>query len=140
MSIHATGETLALVAASRRVARFMETLDDVDLAGAFASTGVVIVENFSPFIFDGPGAVERWVAAFRFHIHGVHHLRAAFAEPFEAVVAGDRAYLSLPTTWTGVEQGRAFTERGGWAFALVREGGAWRVCGYGWAPTSRVDD
>ena len=54
-----------------------------------------------------------------------------------AAVTGDRAYLSMPTTWTGVEQGRAFTESGGWAFALVREDGAWRVCGYGWAPTAR---
>ncbi len=137
MSIHATGETPPLVAAAGRVARFMETLDDVDLAGAFASTGVAIVENFSPFIFDGPGAVERWAAAFRLHIRGVHRLRHAFAEPFEAAVTGDRAYLSMPTTWTGVEQGRAFTESGGWAFALVREDGAWRVCGYGWAPTAR---
>ncbi len=139
MSLHPTEETPALLAAARRVARFMETLADEGLAGAFAPTDVVIVENFPPFVFAGPGAVERWAAAFRLHVHGVHGLRHAFEEPFEAVVSGERAYLSLPTTWTGVEQGRAFTERGGWAFALVRVDGAWRVCGYGWAPTARVE-
>ncbi len=96
------------------------------------------MENFPPFVFQGPGAVARWAAAFRSHVGNVRDLRHAFDEPFEAVVDGDRAYLSLPTTWTGVEQGRPFTERGGWAFALVREGGAWRVCGYGWAPTARA--
>lgn len=138
MSIQAKEETPALLVAARRVARFMETLADEDLAGAFAATDVVIVENFSPFVFQGPGAVARWAAAFRSHVSGVGDLRCAFDEPFEAVVDGDRAYLSLPTTWKGVEQGRPFTERGGWAFALVREDGAWRVCGYGWAPTVRV--
>jgi hypothetical protein len=139
MTLDATKEVPALVAGARRVARFMETLDDAGLAGAFASTDVVIVENFPPFVFHGAGAVERWAAAFRAHIRDLGELRHVFDAPFEAVVSGERAYLSLPTTWTGMAQGRAFTERGGWAFALVQEGGAWRVGGYGWAPTSRAD-
>lgn len=71
-----------LVAAARRVARFMETLDGADRAGVFSGGPVAIVENFAPFVFAG---------------------------------------------------------RGGWAFALVRERGDWRVAGYGWAPTGRVD-
>jgi len=139
MSTPSPAELLALVAAARRVARFMESRDDADLAGTFATTGVVIVENFAPFVFEGPGAVQRWAAGFRAHVAGVDGLRHGFDEPFEAVLGGDRAYLSLPTTWTGVERGRAFTERGGWAFVLAREEEAWRVAGYGWAPTTRID-
>jgi hypothetical protein len=132
-------ETVGLVAAAGRIARFMETLDDADLAGAFAASGVAIVENFPPFLFDGPGAVERWAAAFRIHVRHVVELSHSFAAPFEAVISGERAYLSVPTTWSGVERGRAFIEQGGWAFALVREAGEWRVSGYGWSPTSRID-
>jgi hypothetical protein len=139
MSAPAPQELQLLVAAARRVARFMESRAEADLAGTFAASGVVIVENFAPFVFEGPDAVERWAAGFRAHVAGVEGLRHGFDEPFEAVVAGDRAYLSLPTTWTGVERGREFTESGGWAFVLVREGETWRVAGYGWAPTTRID-
>lgn len=132
-------ETAPLVEAARRVARFMETRDDAAREGAFASGGVVIVESFAPFLFTGPGAVDRWAGAFRRHVRHVTGLRHAFDPPFEPVVDGDRAWLSLPTTWTGVERGVPFVERGGWSFALVREQGSWRVAGYGWAPTGRHD-
>jgi hypothetical protein len=128
-----------LVAAATRVARFMETLDDADLAGTFAGSGVVIVESFAPFLFAGPGALERWARGFRDHVRHVRELRHRLEEPFEVVVRGDRAYLSVATTWTGIEGGRPFTERGAWAFAMIREDDAWRVAGYGWAPTGRTD-
>jgi hypothetical protein len=42
----------------------------------------------------------------------------------------------LPTQWTGVQDGKAFTEHGGWSFLLTREDGAWRIKAYGWSVTS----
>jgi hypothetical protein len=50
-------------------------------------------------------------------------------------VDGDLVFLSLPTNWTGVSNGRRFDEDGGWAFVLVKQQGEWRVRNYGWAVT-----
>jgi hypothetical protein len=127
-------ELPALVAAAERVARFMETLDDADREGAFARD-VVIVENFPPHVFSGPEAVRRWADGFRAHVRGATGLRHAFGAPIDASVSGDRAYLSIPTTWTFEAGGERFTETGGWAFVMVRRGGTWLVGAYGWAPT-----
>jgi hypothetical protein len=127
-------ELPALLAAAERLARFMETLDDADREGAFADD-VIIVENFPPHVFSGRDAARRWADGFRAHVRGATGLRHAFGTPLDASVSGDRAYLSIHTTWTFQAGGEQFTETGGWAFVMARHGGAWRVGAYGWAPT-----
>jgi hypothetical protein len=130
-----SAELPALLAAAERVARFMETLDEAHLRDAFAEE-VFLVENFPPHVFTGPEAVRRWADGFRTHVRGTTGLRHAFGTPLDARVGGDRAYLSIPTTWTFEAGGDRFTETGGWAFVMVRRAGTWRVGAYGWAPTS----
>jgi len=124
-----------MLAAAERVARFFETRDEAVLQGAFASSGVTIVENFAPFVFEGAGAVGAWTAGMKAHLAGLEGLRHEFGPAQDFTVDGGVAYFSLPTTWRGVARGAPFAERGGWSFVLVGEGGAWRVRAYGWAVT-----
>jgi hypothetical protein len=124
-----------MLAAAERLARFLETRDEALLTDAFARSGVVIVENFAPFVFEGPGAVAAWTAGMQAHLAGLEGLRHAFGPAQDFKHDGDVAYFSLPTTWRGASRGQAFEETGGWSFVLAREAGEWRVRAYGWAVT-----
>jgi hypothetical protein len=118
--------------------RAMERFDQPAPPDVFSPQRVTIVENFEPYVFEGDTAAERWWHGFRAHaISGkLANLRAAFGAAQDYEQNGDRAFFTLPTRWTGTTDGRRFVEHGGWAFVLVREGGAWRIRSYAWAVTA----
>lgn len=118
-----------------KIARFIAKPDDGHLS-AFASRDVVIVENFAPYVFDGPQAVQRWAEGMRGHVETLGALEHKFSAAQNFSTTGDRAYFSLPTRWTGRAGAQRFVEDGGWSFVLVKENGGWRVLGYGWAVTN----
>jgi hypothetical protein len=125
----------AMLEAAKRVAVFIESGGAAPLAGIFAQGGVTIIENFPPYVFEGPGAVARWSEGMRAHLAGVSSLRHTFGRGFDFSRAGEDVYFSLPTTWRGLDHGKPFIENGGWAFVLTRQSGEWRVRGYGWSVT-----
>jgi len=122
-----------MMAVAERVAAFIATGDRTPPARLFAAQDVTIVENFPPFVFEGPGAVETWAKQLRVHLEGITALRHIFSDAFDFSRSGDEVYFSLPTTWRGLNRGKPFSERGGWAFVLTREEGEWRVLAYSWA-------
>ena len=124
----------AMMAAVEKIARFIETGEDANLS-AFAGSGVVIVENFAPYLFDGPDAVARWAKEMRAHMAGTKDLKHSFGPATDFGITGDRAFFSLPTHWSGHAAGRHVDEDGGWAFVLTQQNGEWRVLSYGWAVT-----
>jgi hypothetical protein len=125
----------AMLAAAERVANFIETGDTSFLERTFADGEVTILENIPPHLFVGPDAVATWSRAMREHLQGVTGLRHKFGRAQDFSRTGDDVFFTLPTTWRAVRHGKAFVEKGGWAFVLRRQGGAWRVRGYGWAVT-----
>jgi hypothetical protein len=124
-----------MIAAAERVAAIIEGGAVAPPAGAFASHGVTIIENFAPFVFEGPGSIERWCEQMRAHLSGVTALRHTFGPGQDFSRRGDDVYFSLPTHWRGLKNGQPFAEDGGWAFVLTRHGDMWRVRAYGWAVT-----
>jgi hypothetical protein len=131
----ADGPDPEALAVCERVARFIETLDAADIDGVFADRDVTIIENFAPYRFDGPDAVEAWASGMRAHREATADLHHTFGAPQDYSKTHDRVFLSLPTTWTGRFRGTPFTETGGWAFVLTRQNNSWRVLSYGWAVT-----
>jgi hypothetical protein len=125
----------SMMAAVERLVRFMAGGYDADLAGIFAPDNVTIIENFPPYVFQGPSAVARWAEGFKAHAETLGQLEASFGTAQDFSVDGKSAYFSLPTTWTGMSKGRRFREEGGWALVLVRQSAEWRVQAYGWAVT-----
>ena len=123
----------AMMAPVERLAQFIEGGAKGLPQGIFAEKGVTIVENFAPFVFTGPGALDAWVAGMHAHLEGVTDLRHGFGDACDFSQAGDEVFFSLPTSWSGVNRGQPFAESGGWAFMLTRESGVWRVAAYGWA-------
>jgi len=120
------------------LAGFIATREDFHLEGVFSDTGVTIIENFSPYLFDGPDAVARWKEGMRAHAKGLENLRPTFGDPQDFSVEGPKAFFTLPTVWRGIVHGTPFYEEGGWAFLLLREEERWRLRSYGWAVT-RLD-
>jgi hypothetical protein len=129
----------ALLAPIEKIARFMETGDET-LLSAFASKGVVIIENFAPHLFKGRNAVKRWSQVVLSWHEKPIKLIHSFGAAQDIRVRKNIAFLSLPTHWTGLRGGVPFNEDGGWAFILVRENGEWRVRCYGWAVTFEEDE
>jgi hypothetical protein len=118
----------------RTLVQFMASPPASPISGVFASTGVVIVENFAPYIYIGPSAVTRWETGFRGHVASgdLSELDVKFGEPQDFSRDGDRAYFALPTTWTGRTGRQRFKETGVWSFVLVRFNDAWHVLAYAW--------
>ncbi len=121
------------------LARFMATGEALSLEDAFTCQGVVVVENFAPFVFTGPDAVARWREGFNEHVDrdALSELVWRFGEAQDFTRDDGQAYFVLPTTWTGRSHGRAFSEDGGWAFVLEADGDRWRIRSYAWAVTAK---
>ena len=128
-----------MMAPIEALARFMATGDETGLAGAFVAADAVIVENFAPFLFEGPDAFELWRSGLGSHrqVDELTELEWRFGPAQDVAVEGDVAYFVLPTTWTGKTHGRPFSEDGGWAFVLVRTEDRWRIRSYAWAVTAK---
>jgi hypothetical protein len=117
---------------------FMSTLRRGEQPTVFARRGLCIVEDFAPYLFCGLRAAADWSAAFRAHVADgdLKGLAATFGEAHDFSQSGTRVHFSLPTTWTGLTQGKRFEEHGVWSFVLEQENGGWRIVGYGWGVTA----
>jgi hypothetical protein len=125
------------------VARFMAKGEEHGLANHFATGDeVVILENFPPFLFTGPGAFEDWRQGFIAHARmlDLDGLVFEIGHPQDLSIRDDRTYFTLPVRWRGNALGHPFDERGGWSFVLVREADErrWRILSYAWAVTSKA--
>ena len=120
------------------VARFMAQGEEAGLAEAFAP-GAVVVENFPPFLFEGPDAFERWRDGFitRSRLLELEDLQFEIGHAQDFTRGEDRAFFTLPVRWTGFALGRPFDERGGWSFVLVRASARWRILCYAWGVTAK---
>jgi hypothetical protein len=124
----------AMMSGPESIARFIETGDEAALAGVFADD-VIIIENFSPFVFAGPRSVPLWLEGMRAHREGASGLEHSFGGACDYGRAGGMVFFTLPTRWKGLARGRRFHEQGGWAFVLVQDDAAWRVRSDAWAVT-----
>ncbi len=131
----ATPDT-AMMAAPAALARFLETADASLLDGVFSGGDVTILENFPPHVFLGQEGLSQWRAIMTAHVGAIDALKHEFGTPHDFGLTGQIVHFTLPTRWTGVRDGRRFTELGGWTFVQVREAGAWRIRSYGWAVVS----
>lgn len=125
----------SMMAVPHAIAGFIATGDEHLLQDVFSETGVTIVENFAPYLFEGADAVVLWKEGMRAHAHALESLRSKFGDPQDFSVEGDRAFFTLPTSWRGTVHGTPFYEEGGWAFLLLLEGERWCLKSYGWAVT-----
>lgn len=122
------------------LATYMARVEGASLPPVFADTGVVIVEDFAPFVFRGKDAAALWNAGFRHHAGFLTDLTFTFGPAHDFDRTGDRIFFVLPTTWRGVYRNTSrFEEHGAWSFVLEKSSGQWRIIAYGWGATDRRD-
>jgi hypothetical protein len=122
------------------LATYMAHVEGATMPSVFADHGLVIVEDFAPYVFDGKDAAALWNAGFRHHAGFLSDLNFTFGPAHDFDRTGDRIYFVLPTTWRGVYRNtRQFEEHGAWSFVLEKSSGRWRIIAYGWGATDRRD-
>jgi hypothetical protein len=129
----------AMMAPVTALASYMAHLDGAVLPPVFVDDGLVIVEDFAPYIFSGKDAAAQWDAGFRHHAVPLRDLKFTFRPAHAFERTGDRVYLVLPTTWRGLYKDRRFEEHGAWSFVLKNTSGQWRINAYGWGATDLQD-
>jgi hypothetical protein len=118
---------------------YMAHVEGAALPPVFAGDGLVIIEDFAPYIFSGKNAAAQWDAGFRHHAIPLKHLEFSFGPAHAFERSGDRVYLVLPTTWHGLYKDREFEEHGAWSFVLTNTSGRWLILAYGWGATDLKD-
>jgi hypothetical protein len=121
------------------LAQYMAHVQGKTMPSVFAKDGLVILENFAPYIYVGKDAATRWDAGYRRHIAPVKDLKFNFGTAHDFERTGDRVYFVLPTTWVGWQPGGRFEEHGAWSFVLENSSGQWRILAYGWGATDEQD-
>jgi hypothetical protein len=121
------------------LASYMARVEGQVLPPVFVDDGLVIVEDFAPYIFSGKDAASQWDAGFRRHAEPLKDLKFSFGPAHDFERTGDRVFFVLPTTWRGFYKDRRFEEHGAWSFVLKNTAGQWRVLAYGWGATDLQD-
>lgn len=129
----------AMMAPVTALATYMAHVEGAVLPPVFVEDGLVIVEDFAPFIFSGKEAAAQWDAGYRHHAVPLKDLRFSFGPANAFEHSADRVYFVLPTTWRGIYKDRRFEEHGAWSFVLKNTAGQWRILAYGWGATDLKD-
>jgi hypothetical protein len=133
------GPDATMMAPVTALASYMARVEGASLPRVFVDDGLVIVEDFAPYVFTAKDAAAQWDAGFRQHAIPLKDLRFSFGAAHDFERTGDRVFFVLPTTWRGVYKDRRFEEHGAWSFVLKNTAGQWRILAYGWGATDLQD-
>jgi hypothetical protein len=109
--------------------------DFASLKNAPSPDPAAIVDEFAPYAWNGTSASADWYAGLQKFVADTHSsdMRITPAAPSQLSINGDHAYATFPTVISGQENGKAFREKGSFAFALAKTGGAWHIASWAWA-------
>ncbi len=124
----------AMMAPVMSVASFIAHVDRATRPPVFVDAGLVIVDDFAPYLFSGKGAAERWDVGLRHHLGDCKDLQVTFGKAHDFDRSANRVYFVLPTHWKGnCPSGPGpFEESGAWGFVLTKISGRWRIMAYAW--------
>lgn len=92
----------------------------------------LIVDEFAPHMWAGPGSPQRWLDAYAkdSQANGVSGGRVDYGKPLQATSDGKMAYVVLPTTYRFVQKGTKMAEPGSMTFVMRREGPSWKIASW----------
>jgi len=108
---------------------------DGKTAGAtHLSTGVTIIDEVAPYIWQGPKAFETWVADLTKNdaAAGITEEHVTLGAVTRELVTGDTAYVIVAVTYSFKQKGVAMREPAQMTYALKKSGGAWKIAGWSW--------
>ncbi|HEY4071290.1 MAG TPA: nuclear transport factor 2 family protein [Sphingomicrobium sp.] len=89
----------------------------------------LIVDEFAPHTWSGPGSAQRWLDAYAkdSETNGVTGGRVDYGKPLQATSDGTTAYVVLPTTYRFMQKGMKMAEPSSMTFVMKRAGQDWKV-------------
>lgn len=102
---------------------------------AFAAEGGAVIDEFAPYEWHGPNAINDWLGAFDAFAKA-RHRTDNWVKTLAVVrsdVDGDSAYVVLRELYTYKEHGRRMSEMGDAAWTLHKGADGWKVTGTAWA-------
>ena len=108
---------------------------DAKTAGAtHLASGVAIIDEVPPYIWQGPKAFGAWAAdlAKNDKAAGITDEAVTLGKVTREVVSSQTAYLIFDATYTFKQKGVAMHEPAQMTFAMKKAGAAWKIAGWTW--------
>jgi ketosteroid isomerase-like protein len=109
---------------------------DVKMAVATCADQTSIIDEFPPYEWHGAGACAKWAADYDADAkkNGITPGPVTLGKPRHVDVAGDRAYVVVPTTYEFTQKGKAVKETGATlCVALQKAAAGWRIVAWTWS-------
>ena len=89
----------------------------------------LIIDEFAPHSWSGPGSAQRWLDAYMkdSKTNGISGARVDYGKPLQATSDGTTAYIVLPTTCRFVQKGAKMAEPSSMTFVMKRVGQDWKI-------------
>ena len=104
-------------------------------AAAFAAAhrdGAIIIDEFAPYSWAGPGSVKTWLDAYAADAskRGISDGRVDYGAPLQANSDGSAAYVVLPTTYSFAQNGKKMAGKGSMTFVMAKVGADWKIASW----------
>ena len=108
---------------------------DADAFAAAHRDGAMIIDEFAPFMWGGPGSVGKWLSDYAKDAgaRGISAGRVDYDKPIQATSEGNSAYIVLPTTYRFMQGGKKMAGAGNMTFVMAREGDGWKISSWTYA-------
>ena len=119
------------------VKKFIDDFNKGDIEGA-ASTHAAdasIIDEFPPHQWRGKTAFKDWLADLQADAKAKEQSEQSLklGKTLRSDVNGKTAYVVMAGTFAFKEKGKAMSEPGQLAFALAKDGEAWKIASWAWA-------
>jgi len=120
------------------IRQFIDGFNKGDTKSAFAaysSGNIAIIDEFAPYHWVGPNAAHGWSDDFQkmAEATGVTDGNVKYGKSKRTEIAGDSAYVIIPTVYTFKQKGKPLVEEGQMTFALHSESGVWKITAWTWS-------
>jgi ketosteroid isomerase-like protein len=97
----------------------------------------VFVDEFAPFFWAGPGALDAYLTSGGRMYQETQHVpgKTTFSPPTYLYISGDRAFVVEPVSGAGTVRGKPYILQGVFVFSLARKGGGWKITSQTWTKT-----
>lgn len=119
------------------ITAFVDAFNKGDTATAkaqMAAGGVVIIDELPPYRWGGPKAFDSWVADYGKDAaaNGITDPAVHIGTPTRTLIAGNHAYVIVPSVYTFKLKGVAMSETAQMTFTLDRGTAGWKIVAWTW--------
>ena len=115
---------------------------DIPTLVAQYAPGCTFADEFAPFFWSGPDAMQGYFTAGGRMYEETQHMgaKAVFAPPSFVYVSGDRAFVVEKVSGKASVRGKPYEEEGAYALVLVRIDGHWKILSQTWTKSRESFD